>query len=67
MHTVDVKQVEYDQDELRKYSEIFIRVVRTITTLLLLRFGLATFDEDVNEQIKELLSYYPEVLYNDHS
>jgi hypothetical protein len=27
-----------------------------------LRFGLDSFEEDVNEQIKELLSYYPEVL-----
>ena len=63
MHTVDVKRVEYDPEELRKYSEIFARVARIITTLLTLRFGLFTFDEDVNEQIKELLSYYPEVLY----
>jgi hypothetical protein len=66
MHTVDVKQVEYAQEELRIYSGIFTRVARIITTLLILRFGLASFDEDVNEQIKELLSDYPEVLY-DHS
>jgi len=67
MHTVDVKQVEYSPEELENYYNVFERIAKIIVLMLILRFrfNIASFDEDVAEQIKELLLNYKEAIYND--
>lgn len=61
MHTSDLTGIQFDQEKYIEWNQTFRKIVSVLITLYLIRFGNINLSEDVQYQLREYTSAYPEV------